>query len=104
MTQRTLFDAIPLARSADPRSSHEAADAAVESGLVSGHERLIVAAERLFPGRTGDEIGHALGLTNVQVLRRTRALERRGLIRRGDQRASQLTGRAAVTWHPVEGE
>jgi hypothetical protein len=95
------FDA-PLSRAADPQSSREAEDEAVESGLVAGHERLIVAAVRARPGQTGDEIGQAVGLTNVQVLRRTRAMEKKGVIRRGDQRPSRVTGRPGVTWWPAE--
>jgi hypothetical protein len=96
------FDAAPLARASDPRTSQRAADAAVESGLVAGHERLIVAAVRARPGQTGDEIGQAVGLTNVQVLRRTRAMEKKGVIRRGEQRPSRVSGRLAVTWWPAE--
>jgi len=102
MKQGTLnFDA-PLSRASDPRSSAQAADFAVESGLRDSHEARIVARVREQPGETGDEIGQALGLTNVQVLRRTRALERKGLVRRGEQRASRVSGRMGVTWHPPE--
>jgi hypothetical protein len=103
LRQPDLWDS-PLSRAADPQSSRAAEIEAVESGLVAGHERLIVAAVRARPGQTGDEIGAAVGLTNVQVLRRTRAMERRGVIRRGDQRASRVSGRLAVTWWPVEGQ
>jgi hypothetical protein len=103
LRQPDLWDA-PLSRAADPQSSRAAEIEAVESGLVAGHERLIVAAVRAMPGQTGDEIGLAVGLTNVQVLRRTRAMERRGVIRRGEQRASRVSGRLAVTWWVGEGQ
>jgi hypothetical protein len=81
-SQCDLFEP-PLARHSDPRSSHEAASAAVRSGTVATHEALILEAVMCARpgGMTNAEIAQRTRLTMVQVARRTRAMHRRGIIK-----------------------
>ena len=82
----------PLARSADPHTSAEAADSVVADGTVARHERLILEAlERLGPsGGTATEISAEIScdhraehLDSVQVTRRLSDLVfKRGKLRR----------------------
>lgn len=72
----------PLARRSDPRSSHEAAARAIRSGTVATHESQIFSALTIAhpQSRSNDELVERTGLTMVQIARRTRAMQRRGLI------------------------
>lgn len=73
-----------LARKDDPATSSEAADEAVGTNLVSGHEKMILYVLRWMPnGGTGTEIAQAIrqrfgvrasDMTNVTVMRRMRFL------------------------------
>lgn len=80
-SQCDLFEP-PLARCSDPQSSYDAAAEAVRSGTVASHEALILEAVRCAVprGMSNAEIARRTRLTMVQVARRTRALQRRGLI------------------------
>jgi predicted transcriptional regulator len=70
-----------LARHEDADTSHDAAVAAVELGVVVRHERMIVAA--LMAGEASKcEIARRCGLTEQQVNRRLAELRRRGVIER----------------------
>lgn len=90
MTQPELDFARPLARRSDPSSSWDAAAKAVRSGTVASHEARIYSAlveaagsplPYLHPGsRSNAQLVERTGLEMVQVARRTRAMQRRGLI------------------------
>ena len=77
----------PLARRTDPQTSHDAALRAVK-GLVKSQEARILRVLKAMPdGGTGKEIAEAmtnwaLHFSNVQVMRRMRALLDKGLVRR----------------------
>lgn len=71
-----------LARVTDPESSHAAAARAVDSGLVRGHEHLILDGAAKWPGKTANELAPLIGLTNVQINRRLSVMGAKGLIRR----------------------
>lgn len=70
-----------LTRHTDAETSHDAAGAVVELGVVVRHERMIVAA--LISGDASKcEIARRCGLTEQQVNRRLAELRRRGVIER----------------------
>lgn len=90
------------ARTADPSSSHEAADHIVGSGLQAQQHSLAASAVRKHPGLTSLELARACGLDRFMLARRLPEVERQGLIRRGIVRkCSASNGRSGVTWHPV---
>lgn len=95
----TLFDLIPLARNDDPASSHAAAAEAVNSGLVAGHERMILDGLRTAPGSTAVELADAVGLSQVQVARRLRAMVRKGLVSEGTMRECRVRRKKLLVWH-----
>lgn len=106
MTDRSLFDAIPareMSRAADPATSKAAADSAAASGRASSQREAVLAAVRAAPGRTSDELAAGMGVGRHMVARRLPELERLGLVRRGEARASRVGGRAGLTWWPAEG-
>lgn len=69
----------PRARLHDPLTSHLAAERA--DHFAGKHADRILAALADGRGRNAQEIGDAIGLTVVQVDRRTVELQRRGYIR-----------------------
>ena len=90
------------ARTADPSSSHEAADHIVSSGKQAQQQSQAAAAVRKHPGLTSLELARATGIDRFVLARRLPEVEREGLIRRGTvRRCAASNGRSAVTWHPV---
>jgi len=69
----------PRARLHDPSTSHAAAERSLH--FSGGHADRILAALDDGRSRNAQEIGDAIGLTVVQVDRRTVELQRRGYIR-----------------------
>jgi len=66
------FDPRRLARKTDPESSREAARHALLAGRVRGHEeRILRTLRQARQPLTAKEIGQRVGLSNVQVCRRT---------------------------------
>lgn len=89
------------ARTADPSSSHEAADFIVGSGKQAQQQAQASAAVRKHPGLTSLELARATGLDRFMLARRLPELWKQGLLRRGMVRkCSASNGRSAVTWHP----
>ena len=74
----TLFH---FARQSDPKTSHAAAGAVAESGVIERHERMIVAALLQGPASKCG-ISRRCCLTEQQVNRRLAELRRRGVIER----------------------
>jgi len=70
-----------LARHTDTDTSHDAADAAVERGMVRRHERAIAIALLAGPASKCD-IARRSGLTEQQVARRLAEMRRRGVVAR----------------------
>ena len=70
----------PMARRTDHISSHEAADRAERSGLVVHHEALILEALADGDELSAAEIARRIGLAHVQVARRMKGMERKGLV------------------------
>lgn len=87
----------PLARKTDPATSHKAAAGAAR--FAGGHRARVLADIKANPGSTASEIGDRIGLTNVQVCRRLPELVSSGEIRKGDDRASRLTGSDETTYY-----
>jgi predicted ArsR family transcriptional regulator len=97
---------VPGARRSDPHTSHNAAES-MEQG-ASQHRAAILACLRLYKEQTIYEIGARLGLTHVQVARRTAELCEEGKIQRivtGRYHGKDLfwtrkgpTGRPCAVW------
>ena len=88
-----------LARRSDHDSSHQAARAALRSGLVASHEARILAVLRDSGCATRlDQLAAWTGLSTVQCGRRLSTLVRRGKVRRialaGERLRWMITARA----------
>lgn len=97
--RRGLLADTPRARRDDPETSHEAADWVRRSGVLRGHQQLVLGAVRKHPGATYLEIATASGLDRHAVARRLKELEpfhvKRGeIVRRPGQRP-------LLTWWPA---
>lgn len=68
-----------LARSTDPGTSQEAAEAAVKSGMVAAHCDLILGALNERGAMTANEIAHLTGLLPHQIMKRLSDLNRKNL-------------------------
>ncbi len=95
-----LHNILP-ARAGDPATSHLAAAEHIATGRRADRQRHVLSAVRALPGGTSAELAQVFGLDRHAVARRLPELERRALIRRGDARRCDATGRAALTWWPV---
>lgn len=91
------------ARSTDPDTSHAAARENAESGAGDRQRLAVLAAVRSKPGMTSDELAASIHVDRHIPGRRLSELEHAGLVRRGEARKSELTGRDGLTWFPVEG-
>ena len=89
--------AFALFRQSDPQPSKDAGRSAVESGLVSEHERLILDALEAGPGNK-DELASRCGLTEQQVARRRKGLERKGRVVLTGERRPTRSGHTAEVW------
>lgn len=102
MTQQDLFDKSVTgldgnSHHGDPISSFEAGEDAVKTGLVSDHHSIILAAKDFTPA-TNMEIVERTGLTQAQVARRMKELERRGKVERGPFMICPMLNRKVGTW------
>jgi predicted ArsR family transcriptional regulator len=85
-----------LARSGDPDSSHAAGRAV--SSFATQHYAEIVRILEEHPQSTAGEIASHGYLSMVQVSRRMKELEKRGVIERVKFRTCTVGGRMATTW------
>jgi len=88
------------ARRSDPPTSHAAAQA-VTPRMKHVHEGLILVALECGPaGKT--RLAELCGLTDQQVIRRMRSLEREGLVVRTGREVLSAAGRAETEWKVKE--
>ncbi len=97
----TLLDFIPVARTSDPDTSHEAAEAVTRDG--SRHRQLVAVLEAVqkAPGLTSAELARDARLDRYIVARRLPELEKLGKVKRGAAKlcsASPKPGLKAITW------
>lgn len=93
-----MYDSVgtlPLFRQADPTTSKAAAERVSEFG--GEYERLILQALSQGPAHK-DCIAERCGLTEQQVVRRLRAMERAGLVERTNETRPTASGRQATVW------
>lgn len=92
---------VPRARSSDPTTSHQAAEASVR--FADGHAAriLYVLQNADSHGLCAAEIGEACGLSVVQVDRRTCEIERKGLIRVLQRDGKDVTAHGMRVWVAV---
>ena len=98
-----MYDAIgtlPLFRRADPPTSKAAAERVSE--FAGEHHRLILQALGEGPAHK-DDIASRCGLTEQQVVRRLRAMERAGLVERTNETRPTASGRQATVWRAKDG-
>lgn len=102
----TPLQVIARARVRDPLSSVRAARDATESGRAGSQAAWFLDAVRSKPGLTASELARASGgrFDRYQANRRLADLDRQGLVRAGDSRRSDITGRLELTWFPLGGE
>lgn len=93
----------PLAASADPHTSHEAASRLVGTGQLDTELERIAAGLAIHPGLTSRELAAAIGEDRYMVAKRMSVLAARGVAKRGEARTCTGSGRLAVTWWPLAG-
>jgi len=85
-----------IARTTDPNESHFAAAALLTSGQLERLEAMALELIRQRPGLTASELEQAAG--GIQLHKRLKALERKGLVHRGPSRRSEGSRMLAATW------
>jgi hypothetical protein len=93
----------PLARSTDPHTSHDAAEA-VTSGKAQAHRALALREVRALPGQTSGELAAVAGLERHEAARRLSDLKNAGLVLQGAPRRCSALGTTCVTWWPVQAQ
>lgn len=91
----------PIARRADPASSHLAAAEVTDSGTRAHQQAQTIAAVRAYPGRTSQELAELTQIDRYTLARRLPECVTAGAVRKGEQRACNVTGRLALTWWPL---
>lgn len=92
----------PATRVTDPVTSRTAAEHHTRTGARAHQQHQAVAAVRAYPGLTSFELAMRTDLDRYMLARRLPECETAGLVRRGEPRRCSVTGRLALTWHPVE--
>lgn len=86
------------ARSADPVTSHRAADHVEATGQAQREAAIVLRSLRDLPGRTSRELAELAGLDRYMVARRLPELREAGHAENGPDRACASSGRSAMTW------
>jgi hypothetical protein len=102
--QLPLFNlpSTPLARPADPSTSHEAADHIDATGVRSRMMRLALDLITANPGRAAAELEEMSGFHDGAVRKRLNDLRHAGRAKVGEPRTCAVTGRRAKTWFAQE--
>ena len=88
---------VPLARTTDPRTSHDAAERS-ERFTESHKRRILEALQASRKEMTAGEIGAACGLTVVQVDRRMDELKKAGKVETPGTKFCTLNGCSMNAW------
>ena len=97
-----VYEPAPHAATADPVTSHEAAEAAKRSGLVARQAAQVLDAIRKTPGLTSAELAQRHGLDRYMVARRMSDLKHAGLVREGEPRQCQVGRGRAMPCYPTQ--
>lgn len=91
------------ARSTDPCTSHESANALIATGARAHQQHLALAAVRAYPGCTSLELARMSQMDRYTLARRLPELIDLGLVTQGPKRRCTASARGlnAVTWEPV---
>jgi len=102
----TPLQVLARARVHDPLTSVRAAREANETGRAGTQAAWFLQAVREHPGLTASELARLSGgqYDRYAANRRLSDLERAGMVRAGNARPSELSGRAELTWFPLGGE
>ena len=101
MSQMGLTFDPPRARTADPVTSHLAAQEVYESGAADKQAAAVFSLVQIRPGMTSAGLASHFHVDRYMVARRLPELEARGLVRKGNPIRCPVSGRAAVTWWGV---
>ena len=97
-----LLDPRPLARPADPHTSHEAAIKLKGSVRLRKLQAVTLDLVQRLPGLTGNDLARFAGTDDSRKIpRRLRELERAGYIKVKGTAVDPVTGRRGVRWWPV---
>lgn len=97
------FEAVPIARSTDPSTSHEAADLVTASGRRNRDAAHILAVVQAEPGLTYREIHQRIRSQIAEpatIAKRLADLERTGAVAKGPRRTCRVGGNPCATWEP----
>ena len=90
------------ARATDPTTSHLAACDVEDSGRASAQRKACLEEVLRNPGKTAAEIAVATGQERHAPSRRLPELRQAGLVKNGQARTCNVTGRLSLTWLPVK--
>jgi hypothetical protein len=93
------------AATADPSTSHEAADRMNRSGTARRNAAAVLVLVKAHPWLTSRELSELPDcpptIDRVEMARRLPDLERAGKVKQGPKRTCKAAGSKAVTWYPV---
>lgn len=89
-----------LARTGDPKSSHDAARVITKSGTRDKQKAEVLEYLNEIPGSTSMEIATHFGVDRYMVARRLPDLRKDGLVLNGEQRECKVSCSRACTWFP----
>jgi len=92
----------PRAATADPETSHQAAETAESSGLIARQAAQVLAALRETPGFTTAELARYHNLDRYMVARRMADLKHAGLVREGEPRRCTVGRGRAMPCYPTQ--
>ncbi len=98
--QYDLLSDQPIARNADPDTSHLAAEFMNRTGKRATQQRQIFQGVRNYPDHTSAELAKLITLDRYVVARRLPELRDAKLVVNGASRKCRATGRQAMIWLP----
>jgi len=91
-------------RNADPVTSKEGAEATEESGNAATWRKRCLDAVRQRPGQTAGEYAAWFEVERTVFSRRLPELRELQLVRNGEPKPCEITGKRGLTWWPHNGE
>jgi len=103
--EQSVYGTVARAASADPVTSHQAADLMNRTGTTARHCAIVLDLLQRYPGSTAVELHAAQGggsdLDRVEVGRRLDSLVKAGQARQGEPRACSIKRAKMLTWFPI---
>ena len=96
--QLDLLSHSPVARYADPETSHRAAREVSQDGSRARQQNLCLGAVKRWPGLSSAELAERMGCSRFMPARRLPECRAAALLENGPARKCAVTRRLALTW------